>query len=975
MLFPAITGPWRTFAGEKGVYMKRCFETLEERRLLAVTAGGEFLTAPSVLGTAGEIIVDTLEDAVDPDDGVISLREAIDMAAPGDSIRFAQELAGGTILLTQGQIYFYNPVSVDASDLEGGITIDGNYQDGIFLVIEGTADQPVSLTGLTMINGYGFAGGAVGSYGYCNLTDCVISNCFSYNGGGIASYGSGMTLTRVTLTGNCVDEYGQGGAILTANGTVTITDSVMTENRAANGGALMADSGTVTVLRSVITDNTAESYGGAVQNTSANLTIADSLIAQNSAEWGGSGVTINNGSVDLRGCTLTANAGEGILQWGGVLTVENSILVGNQGDDFSAQGEMDCYASNTLTSFTEWTGSDTLFLYDASKPLFTDADTGDYTLSANSQALDRANPAFLVSITDLAGNDRVYSGTADLGAYERTDGLPAALLLVDCDTWFYDGTPHGVTFTGLRGGDILTYSEDGVTWSSEPVTRTELGVTPFWVHVEREGYSDWGFQVSVKVKEVPALTVTILYDLVDSYDGEYSLREAIAYADDGAEILFATELAGGTITLSGEPLVFDYGVNIDGWFGGKRITLNGNGASSVLYLTPEKFTSDIVLSGLVITGGNAEMGGGIYVGAYRNLKLSNSILTGNTSSNAGGGIASYDGYVTLDNVLIAGNESASGGGIFNWCGSMSIYNCTIAGNQSTDGFYYEGGGGGIVDSYGTFYMYNSIVVQNVGPDGTSDFVSDWGYDNAWNVLTTFDEWTESESVILYDPASPLFVDAASGNYRLAEGTAAVDAGNNDYASVKTDLDGTRRISGGIVDLGAYEYLYSQPETILPPHVITGNPNGPFAAAGGNRQQITWNTAPGAVSYEFAWLDNGIWRAVTTEETSALVSGLACGSTESYRVRALGNGITDLDSEWGEIAEFLVCPVDINGDSAIDDEDEFQMACSWLSDEEDWDWNSACDIDGDGEITPRDRAYLIANYLKNTETDTIIYPHF
>ncbi|MBN2704500.1 MAG: hypothetical protein JXR23_09845 [Pontiellaceae bacterium] len=54
------------------------------------------------------------------------------------------------------------------------------------------------------------------------------------------------------------------------------------------------------------------------------------------------------------------------------------------------------------------------------------------------------------------------------------------------------------------------------------------------------------------------------------------------------------------------------------------------------------------------------------------------------------------------------------------------------------------------------------------------------------------------------------MDAANGDYRLAEGSPCIDAGSNAYVVGSLDLAGLPRIVGGVVDMGAYEY-YNEDE--------------------------------------------------------------------------------------------------------------------------------------------------------------------
>ena len=74
-------------------------------------------------------------------------------------------------------------------------------------------------------------------------------------------------------------------------------------------------------------------------------------------------------------------------------------------------------------------------------------------------------------------------------------------------------------------------------------------------------------------------------------------------------------------------------------------------------------------------------------------------------------------------------------------------------------------------------------------------------------MSSFTDWTSGERNLVYDAAQPLFTDAANGDYTLADGSQAINRGNNQYVDATTtvDLAGNARIVGGTVDLGAYEY--------------------------------------------------------------------------------------------------------------------------------------------------------------------------
>ena len=119
-----------------------------------VTLGG--LPGPSLLFKSGVITVTT---AADEDDGFlgggagVSLREAVHYAQNGSLIRFSSSLSGAIITLVNGALPIDKKLTIDASSLALGITIDGNHASRIFYVGSDSLDPQVALAGLTLANG------------------------------------------------------------------------------------------------------------------------------------------------------------------------------------------------------------------------------------------------------------------------------------------------------------------------------------------------------------------------------------------------------------------------------------------------------------------------------------------------------------------------------------------------------------------------------------------------------------------------------------------------------------------------------------------------------------------------------------------------------------------------------------------------------------------------------------------------------
>jgi hypothetical protein len=287
------------------------------------------------------------------DDGSAgTLRQIVLIATNGETITFAPNLSGQTILLTNGQILLTNYLTIDASALSNGITINGNHGSRIFEV---SSNANVVLTSLAIIYGFGTNGGGIYNSGTLTVNQSMLSRnsvrvatYYTQGDGGGGIYNSGtFTVNQSTLSSNSVwggNTYGGGNASgggIVNSGTLTIQASTLSANSvtaassmsgggSASGGGVF-NSGTLTIQESTLSANSAtggngfddggSASGGGIFN-SGPLIVNQSTLSGNSATGGyGNPPFGYNGS----------STGGGIYSSGTVnlVSLTNSILAGN----------------------------------------------------------------------------------------------------------------------------------------------------------------------------------------------------------------------------------------------------------------------------------------------------------------------------------------------------------------------------------------------------------------------------------------------------------------------------------------------------------------------------------------------------------------------------------------------------------------------------------------------------------------------
>jgi phospholipase/lecithinase/hemolysin len=243
-----------------------------------------------------EVDVTNTTDAVNPLDGGLSLREALNLANAmpgGEAVGFDLGVGlheiklGGQDLQLSGQVSVLGP----GAEL---LSVDGQGASRIFEV---TAAAHATVSGLTLRGGSADEGGAVANAGQLMLQGVVLTGNVALFGGAI--YNSGILQLDADLlffnTASGVD-LAAGGALANdgPDAQAFVTDTVFLDNIAGDG---------------------ARALGGAIANLNgASLSVSHSLLFGNSARAGdggdGLGGGIYNGS-------------------GSVLVVEDSALVAN----------------------------------------------------------------------------------------------------------------------------------------------------------------------------------------------------------------------------------------------------------------------------------------------------------------------------------------------------------------------------------------------------------------------------------------------------------------------------------------------------------------------------------------------------------------------------------------------------------------------------------------------------------------------
>jgi subtilisin family serine protease len=253
----------------------------------------------------------------------------------------------------------------------------------------------------------------------------------------------------------------------------------------------------------------------------------------------------------------------------------------------------------------------------------------------------------------------------------------------------------------------------------------------------------------VEVSVAGAMTVDTTDDTPDADPGDGEALDSAGHTSLRAAIMEANASLGlNTITLpAGTYTLRLAGAGEDGAATGdldvtESLNVCGAGAESTIIdggLLDRVFQVlpgiTVNISGVTITGGTANAGGGLRNQGWLNLEdvvirenrstgagggilnegtlaIKRSTLSGNSAAFGGGGVRNTSGVVTITDSTLSGNEAqTAGGGVQSSLGSVSITNSTLSGNAAVTT------GGGIQLSSGSLFLTNVTVTANTASDG------------------------------------------------------------------------------------------------------------------------------------------------------------------------------------------------------------------------------------------------------------------
>jgi fibronectin-binding autotransporter adhesin len=442
--------------------------------------------------TPRSLVVNTTADLLVGSPGVLSLREAIDLAdgAPGSTITFDPAVFGTpqTIDLVHGEL----PVTAAMTITGPGarlLTIDADHRSRVLSIDDQTpAAIDVTISGLTLTRGNakpltrdnpnGGTGGAVDNAEDLTLLDSTISGSTAQLGGGI--FNSGMlNLSGCTLSANVA-------AI--PRGVALVPYTYYGFDISGFGGGI-CNVGTATLTNSTLAGNAAD------------------------ADYGAGGGLADLRTATLNNCTVWGNFadyGGGLASlWGA--TLNSTVVAGNVANTppWLPANSLNDIPPDQYTGANNWIGGDPMLdpagLRDDGGP------TDTIALLPGSPLIDAGSSSSPLTTDQRgAGFPRAYGAAVDIGAYEFVPpNQPPTVARDQSAVAVNEGSPATATgtFNDPQGNGTVT-----LTASLGTITQDNATGTWSWSYTPTDG-PNGPTTVTITATDGGGLTATITFTL------------------------------------------------------------------------------------------------------------------------------------------------------------------------------------------------------------------------------------------------------------------------------------------------------------------------------------------------------------------------------------------------------------------------------------------------------------------------------
>ncbi|MCE5313520.1 MAG: choice-of-anchor Q domain-containing protein [Armatimonadota bacterium] len=599
------------------------------------------------------------------------------------------------------------------------------------------------------------------------------------------SCAAGTVINGFTIRGGC---SATGGGIYCKSGSPTISRNIITGNTASDsGGGIYCCASSPVITGNLIVANcvsiasTSGKGGGVYCDARSKIVLLSNDIRANAAYSGGgiycaSSAYLGNNTI----CANTAASGGGVCctglmspaVWNNIIAFNSSGICKSSSQTLTYKSN--CVYGNTLYNYSGWgtepTGSDGNISVD---PNLAALVYGDTHIQPDSPCVNAGIAGDSQSSEDIDNQTRVQDAFIDIGA-DESDGVarqvtPQVVRVSTSGNDELDGSSWASAKRSVQSAIDSLGVSGGEVWVAAGIYYESVSLKPF-AHI----YGGFAGIESARSERVRSANVTTI-------DGSGNETKSVVTASASGHMVAA----------------------IDGF------TIRGGHALDGGGIMCDFSSPDI--RGNTITGNSASHNGGGICCTWSSSVISHNFVTGNSASAYGGGVSCSEySRPSIINSVVAGNQALSGGGVhIGKYAEAVLTNNTIAANTTAGDSQSVGGGLYLCDAEAV--VSNTIIACNSSGIYASDapemhcsnISGNDEYDYSWITPAA------AENDVLTVSAT-IFVDFASGNYRLVSTSPCIDTGWGNAARIPSvDMDGNPRIYGEQVDIGAYEYQASE----------------------------------------------------------------------------------------------------------------------------------------------------------------------